>query len=82
MSFRRLIAKRKLAAGPFQSYVAAKATLKVFLQKDLKNKNNSVGAEPTTNNHLSDSRLPKCHQMATSWDPTTALQRASVRLYR
>ena len=48
-------AGRNAVRGPFQSYVALLGTLKVFLQKDLKNtKINSVIAEPQTTNHITD----------------------------
>ena len=42
----------------------------------------SVGAEPTTKNHLTVSSPPNWHQNVSSGDPTTALELTSVRLYR
>ena len=55
--------KNWLVEGPFQFYVAFLGSLKVFLQKDLeKLTRNSVGTEPTTNNHITDSTLTSTHR--------------------
>ena len=46
-----------LVTGPFQSCATNLGTLKVFLQKDLKNtKSDSVDTETQINNHMTDSQ--------------------------